>query len=166
MDNLNFVMEDMARNLRLGSNYHCFVEDQPGDPAEENPTDCDAQSYPNGSLLLAFAGYLDQPGIGDQIVYAIGINYNFPTSPQPYAIYKSTQGGVLGTFAPLTPDEVAIDPLRSGFTVVGSPNPVNGPDDGAEPRVIIRLAGTVKSGANIQTPFNLQTSVSQRLLDR
>src|SRR5687768_16395176 len=32
MDNLSFVMEDMSRNLRTGSEYHCFSGSVPSNP--------------------------------------------------------------------------------------------------------------------------------------
>lgn len=50
IDNLNFVMEDMARNLRLGSNYNC-----------DGATNC-----PTGGFVLNF----DAVG-GNPMVYAV-----------------------------------------------------------------------------------------------
>lgn len=142
MDNLSFVMEDMSRNLRLGSAYHC------GDLTVniEEPLDC--QLAPT----IAFEGMTGVTGnASDQIVYGI--------TSDGHAI-KSTDSGA--TSKNLTPSEVSIDPLRSGFSVVGSSTYVSG--DRTQPRVIIRLAGTV-TYRDLSSDFDIQTTVSQRLID-
>ena len=62
----------------------------------------------------------------------------------------------------LNPPEVKLDLSSSGFTVTGA---AKGTLDNMQPYVTIVLNGTIatKGGGNI--PFNLQTSVSQRLID-
>lgn len=145
MDNLSFVMEDMARNLRLGSNYHCFANGESYiQPTPQNTQDC-AQS----STAISF---IPVTGTNNDIVYRLE-----PTNLN--AIEKSKDGGV--SFATLTPTEVVIDSTKSGFTVIGAD-----PADLVEPRVIIRLVGTVTFKTGLESSFNLQTTVSQRLLDR
>jgi hypothetical protein len=79
-------------------------------------------------------------------------------------IFKST----VGPYSPaspnwtqLTPDEVVIS-SASGFSVLGAGNPAS--LDQQQPFVIIRLVGTI-TFKNVVTPFSLQTSVSQRLID-
>jgi hypothetical protein len=59
--------------------------------------------------------------------------------------------------------EIEIDSNNSGFVVKGA-LPVSG-GDVRQPFVIIRLVGTITSKDNVITPFSLQTSVSQRLID-
>ena len=148
MDNLNFIMEDMARNLRLGSSYRCLGPDDffPIDNQRESPRDCDT------SLGISFEGTAGQLGAGDQIVYIVQ-----PSNNTDWVIEKSKDGGQ--NFQQITPDEVKIDPAQSGFTVVGSSS-----SDTFQPRVIIRLVGTVKY-KELESKFNLETTVSQRLLD-
>jgi prepilin-type N-terminal cleavage/methylation domain-containing protein len=144
-DNLNFVMEDMARNLRLGRNYHCFISGDPYvQPVPQAPRDCASSSSAISFIPVA--------GANNDVVYRLDPATNFAT------IQKSKDGGA--SFTTLSPAEVVIDPARSGFTVIGSD-----PADQLEPRVIIRLAGTVNY-KNLPTTFNLETTVSQRLLDR
>lgn len=58
----------------------------------------------------------------------------------------------------LNPDEVDIDYNASGFTVVGAENGDN------QPLVEIRLSGKITYQGK-DTPFSIQTSVSQRQLD-
>ncbi|MCU0660370.1 MAG: prepilin-type N-terminal cleavage/methylation domain-containing protein [Candidatus Pacebacteria bacterium] len=142
IDNLSFIMEDMSRNLRLGSAYHC------GDVSVgiEDPLDCQF------GQTLAFESVTGVAGnASDQVVYGI-------TSDG--AIIKSTDSGA--TAKNLTPPEVLIDPARSGFSVTGAAPYASG--DRAQPRVIIRLSGKVVY-RNIESEFNLQTVVTQRLID-
>lgn len=142
IDNLSFIMEDMSRNLRLGSAYHC------GDVTVgiEDPLDCQF------GQTLAFEPMTGVPGNAtDQVVYGI-------TSDG--TIIKSTDAGA--TAKNLTPPEVLIDPLRSGFTVIGAAPYSSG--DRVQPRAIIRLSGKVVY-QNLESEFNLETAVTQRLID-
>jgi len=124
MDNLSFIMEDMSRNLRTGSNYNSTSSSQ-----------------------ISF----DETATGERWVYRIESNN----------IYKSTQGGADGSWTPLNIEyEIKIDPNASSFSVIGA----EPPPDTQQPFVTIRLVGTI-TYRNIDTPFSLQTSVSQRLVD-
>jgi len=87
IDNLNFVMEDMSRNIRLGNSYHC--EWSVG--AIDQPQDCDLSM---GALSIAFEKYGGNPADpADQVVYRINSG-NF-------SIEKSIDSGA--TFIPITP---------------------------------------------------------------
>ena len=78
-------------------------------------------------------------------------------------IFKSTDNGnswvQLNSFDSFTKSGVRIDDGLSGFIVSGT-----SPTDTVQPFVIIKLIGTISSHGTT-TPFNLQTSVSQRLID-
>ena len=144
VDNLNFIMEDMARNLRLGANYHCLANGDPYvQPTPQTPSNC------ANSTAISFI-----PTSGttnNDVVYRLDPATSYST------LQKSKDGG--STFSTLTPAEVVINSAKSGFTVIGALN-----NDQIEPRVIIRLSGTVNY-KNLPTTFNLETTVSQRLLD-
>jgi len=148
MDNMSFVMEDMSRNLRTGTNYHCVDGTVNGTLTSTNSYSC-----PKGAGI----SFQSAPPVG-QWVYYIG-TYN-----GVLGIFKSTNGGG-GTFIKLTPDGVAIDTTASYFTVIGAeaPNP-DGSGDSQQPFIIIHLVGTMQY-QNVTTPFSLQTSVSQRQID-
>ncbi len=135
MDNLSFIMEDMSRNLRTGYDYHCIDD---GNVLLTNPYSC-----PIGGGI-SFKSTFDS-----QWVYAI-----YPDQ----TIQKSVDGG--STFTILTPPEVKINAI-SGFSVLGAEPP---PANSQQPFVIIKLVGTI-TFKNVVTPFSLQTSVSQRLVD-
>ena len=63
------------------------------------------------------------------------------------------------TWVRLTPDEIDIDPISS-FSILGAePLP-----DSDQPFVTIKLKGSIFY-KDIESPFSLQTSVSQRMID-
>lgn len=158
LDNMNFVVEDMARNLRLGSQFRC--NPNPSDWASaatattlEEPQDC-----PLGAGTLAFE---PQDGLAgnalDQVVYAVGADGT---------INKGKVDNGVFVFTPITSAAIAIDPLRTAFTIIGSQPESGGTggNDFIQPRAIIRLTGEVLYRGG-RTPFSIQTTVSQRLLD-
>lgn len=148
LDNLSFIMEDMSRNLRTGYSFYCVVGNDT--LANVNTTksgeDCWGVAFENQD------GSPSNPN--DQWVYYISNDGK---------IFKATAGPYNNpaNYIQLTPDEVVIDPV-SGFSVLGA-SPVSS-SDRQQPFVMIRLVGLI-TYKNITTPFSLQTSVSQRLID-
>ncbi len=161
-DNLSFVTEDMSRNVRLGSNYRCpmdlgtiFNDDEYS--FQVSTIDALGQDCAVGDegLSLSFdpmnANFDDPADTTDQMGYVIYNNAIYKTS-------ASTFDGSVHTFIRITPPEVVIDESKSGFTVIGTES------TSTQPRVIVRLSGTVNY-KNITTPFDIQTTLSQRLLE-
>jgi len=155
MDNLSFITEDISRNLRTGSRYHC-LEIGESFPALANELS-DPKSCEGGGWAIAFEPPLGNPGNpGDQWVYYISDDGK---------IFKAAGGPYEGeNFVQLTPDEVVIDSGASGFTVIGAESPLVGADR-RQPFAIIRLVGTITYREDIATPFFIQTAVSQRQVD-
>src|SRR3989344_2814078 len=152
MDNLSFILEDMSRNMRTGSNFHCIslTDSMPPTTSYSSP-----QSCVNGRKGIAFerVGGLSANN-DDQWVYYIRDTDN--------TLWKSIQGpSDLNNFYQLTTDKVKIDYNASGFYVLGAEIP---PGDKQQPFIIIRLVGSI-SYQGVSTPFSIQTSMSQRLLD-
>lgn len=156
MDNLSFIMEDMSRNMRTGYNFQCFnYEDTQRtlSPATlGTPRSC-----ANG-WAVAFEFSTGNPaqtpeGYADQWAYYIS---------DTGEIFKSTEGAAPNTFYQLTPDEVEVSSLSS-FSVLGA-EPLDLVGNEQQPLVTIKLLGTI-TFKGVVTPFSLQTSVSQRLLD-
>jgi len=137
MNNLSFALESMARNARLGTDFHCETDLTPTNV--ETPLDC-----PTGGILFAFEGQFGVPGAGDQFVYI----YNGTQ------IERSTDGGL--NFIPVTASEVIIDDLT--FYVAGSEN-------GGQPRVVITIQGRAGLDERVQTTFRIQTQATQRVID-
>ncbi|KKQ35058.1 MAG: hypothetical protein US50_C0027G0007 [Candidatus Nomurabacteria bacterium GW2011_GWB1_37_5] len=136
LDNMSFVMEDMTRNLRLGSNYSCGF----------TPPNCD-NSFP-----ISFTDVQN-----NMVTYSIGID---PADALTYQkIIKIKQiPGLASISSTITVPEIILDESKSGFTVTGV-----GADAG-QPMVTIKLVGQIVSRGDTQN-FNLQTTVSQRQLE-
>jgi Tfp pilus assembly protein PilW len=152
MDNLSFIMEDMGRNLRTGYHYQCFdVNHQILSPATLGAS----QSCPSGWAIAFEIANGNPSTYADQWVYYISNDGK---------IFKSADGAQ--SFVQLTPDEVMINSTSSGFSVLGAepPDYTSPPGDQQQPFVILRLVGNI-TFKNVVTPFSLQTSVSQRLVD-
>lgn len=127
MDSLSFIMEDMSRNLRTGSDYVCNYG-------------CN-----NGGGILFKSQY------GDEWEYTLEQDGTGAIN-----IMRTIEGNKIQ----LNPTEVKIVGASSGFTVTGTaPFP-----DPNQPFVTIKLIGKI-TYKGVDTPFSLQTSVSQRLID-
>lgn len=149
MDSLNFIVEDMSRNLRVGYNYHCISSGGMGPivPVSQ-PRSCGTGG------VIAFENDLGDPNLAtDQWMYKI----ESPDGIKPYNIYKSIDSG--SNWVQLNPEEVTID-QNSFFSVSGA----EGPPDVRQPFVTIKLKGNITL-KNIVTPFSIRTAVSQRVID-
>lgn len=174
IDSLNFTMEDMARNFKLGSYYHCVGPADPGiavgtvNDFLADPEDCGTGTH-SGYLAAALESMNGRPTdpattlahADDQVVYMFEVMPGVvnPNSPDPVCtLKKSTNGG--RDFATILPPEVHIDCSQSGFNVYNTKND----RFTAAPRVLIRIGGIVVY-KDVTTPFTLQTSASQRNID-
>ena len=153
VDNLSFMMEDMARNMRLGSHYRCI--DEVGALLNiEISLDGDCPG-------IAFEPF-DSPATGDdddQVVYFIEGDTMYKTTYGTLAI--NAEPNDPESFKPMNSIDLKINPALSGFTIYGSDLDST---DGIQPSVLIRINGTVRASGS-ETDFNLQTTVTQRLLD-
>ncbi len=153
VDNLSFLMEDMTRSMRLGDYFFCGNSIGPVGFNEVN--NGGVQDWEN-CKSIAFEPYWNSdPGNPDnQIMYFIDEDNNGRG-----AIFKKDFDMDWNeNLIAVTPSEINIDVVRSGFSVVGSAL-----GDGIVPRIKIILVGTV-TVAGVDTEFNLQTTVSQRFL--
>jgi prepilin-type N-terminal cleavage/methylation domain-containing protein len=151
-NNFNSAVDSMTRTIRTGSNYHC------GTGAVNQTQDCQSSSQdqfaflPNGATLST------------QVVV-----YKFSSSGCPGGvagcIVRSQDGGV--NFYSITSADITITSLQ--FFVVGAPQGLQtfgSVTMSVQPKVVILINGyvTVKNGLN--SNFNVQTSVTQRLYDQ
>lgn len=169
IDNLSFIMEDISRNIRVGTHYNCYDNAYPWDnnayipnvgvPGIETPRSCFG-TVGAGIEAIAFesSNGIDGDPL-DQWVYKLE-NGN---------IYKSENGGnPTGFFELNKPGEVIINNF-STFSVTGAEDPpplgiCNASNDCQQPIIIIKLSGYINY-KDTQTPFALQTTVSQRFGD-
>ncbi|MBL7045236.1 MAG: type II secretion system protein [Parcubacteria group bacterium] len=144
MNNLNFAIESMSRKMRVGTTYHCEFSNNIPPPNINQSKDCTG-----GGKLLAFEPSGGTPDdSSDQIVYRINGT----------RIEKSESGGTPGSFINITASEVTIDDLS--FYVDGTSS-----SDNLQPRIVMIISGSAGVKEKIKTEFNLQTMVSQRVLD-
>ena len=98
INNLNFALENMSRNMRIGTNYHCGTSTAVP-PNLDTTNDCST-----GGVLIAFEAFNGSESIStDQIIYRF-INTR---------IEKSSDGGA--TFISITAPEVTIENMRFYF---------------------------------------------------
>ena len=135
-DNLRFALETMARDIRTGDLYHC------ADDVVLTRVDC-----ASGNDIFTFLN-----ASGATVTYKASGN----------RILRSINGGV--TFDPTTSSDITIEYLL--FFVIGSPEDDGTPGgDKFHPRVTIVAKGVSGSGAS-RSELNLQTTVSQRKIQR
>lgn len=134
MNNLDFALQQMARDIRVGTHYYCGVS-----PSLTAYGDC-SPSPSNSSF-----SFTSHDGVS-RVIYELSGT----------SILRSVDGGA--NYYPITASQINV--TRLAFYVSGS-----NPSDNQQPKVFIVLQGNVTvKGA--KTNFNLQTTVSQRLLDR
>jgi hypothetical protein len=157
IDNMSFVMEDMARSMRLGDYFVCVPAGAPtlGD-VWDGTTQRTADAPLNSDCKsISFEPYWDfQPSnYENQVAYYINNG----------AVWKKsdTETSFLSQdMVPITPAEIYIDENKSGFTVTGSSRA-----DTKQPLITIVLSGTITLPGGGTTDFNMETTVSQRSLD-
>lgn len=135
-DNLRFALETMARDIRTGDFYHC------ADDIVLTKIDCSL-----GNDIFTFRNVS-----GTTVTYKTFGN----------RIMRSINSGI--TFDPITSPDIIMNFLT--FYVIGSPEDDGTPTgDKLHPRVVIVAKGISGSGSS-RSELNLQTTVSQRKIQR
>lgn len=157
MDNLSFIMEDMSRSIRTGYRYRCFDEALVWDNVYiqseelETPRSCIfGHAIAFEEATTGSVGYF-----GDQWIYRFG----YVEGVNGFAVFKSIDGGL--NFYPLNDSRIVLNDT-SGISVLAAES--QGEGNNGQPFVIIKLSGEINY-KGIKTPFNLQTAVSQTLID-
>ncbi len=150
MDNLNFVMEDMARNIRLGSSLHCGPDPIFDTLGEIIPQDCISTSSASNKLVFY--------DLNDVVTGYVIVPPYSTTNPNRILKYKVDPA----QYQVISPPELVIDFAKSGFTVRGAQSYASG--DRGQPSVVIRLAGHVLY-KNIKSNFAVESTVALRTLD-
>lgn len=150
MDSLNFIMDDMSKNMRTGSGFHCI-----NDNFASSLVTLRSCVLGAGIAFEGVGGNSSDPN--DQWAY----NIRSDDGGQTYNIWKSVDAGT--TWVQLNTAEVILNPI-SGFSILGAEATSSG--DQQQPLVIIKLVGKVLLKNSGYSPFSIQTTVSQRLIDR
>ena len=137
--NLSFALDNMTRNIRTGYSYYC------------------TNSSLSGNLPLGTNGCASG---GRAIVFT-----ESSTNTRIAYRYNSTEGSLeqrvssTGSWRRLTSDDVKIE--KAVFYVNGSAEP-SGEE---QPTVRVILTASAADGGVTETPFYLQTTIVQRILD-
>ena len=136
MTNLNFALESMTRDMRVGSQYSC-----------DGGGDCAVTS-------------------GDTFTYRANRDINGNGTSNDFVEYTLSDDnridrrvfdGVDDGTSPITAEEIYIESMQ--FYVIGT-----GVGDGKQPKVVITIKGYAGIGTT-RSDFNIQTTVSQRAID-
>ncbi len=139
VNNLHFALENMTRNIRTGSHFRCDASGvAPGVPLVAR--DC-ATAPATSFAFLTKDGTLTV--------------YQYNTNAK--SIERIEEGGEA---IPITAPEVILNQMR--FFVSGAGD---GAEGAGQPRVLLVLDGVVQGRARVPSVFNIETLVSQRLLD-
>ncbi len=160
MNNINFAVEGMSRTIKIGTRYRCKVGKKisPNPPPFgiiQSPKDCIG-----GGTLFAFEKFGgDSSDPGDQTVYRFVEDSTSPNARGwiercTSSCYKSG----IGQYIPITAPEIDVDKMT--FYVEGAESV-----DLLQPRVVLIVSGTAGDTERSRTHFNVQTTLSQRVLD-
>jgi type II secretory pathway pseudopilin PulG len=149
LNNLNFALDNMTRNIRTGFNYHClFGGAVPVPPALADidiTNDCDT-----GGNLIAFEGpHGERLDNTDQIIY----RHNATNQ----SIEASFNAGT--TWVTLTAPELQVEKLQFFTTFTSRTSAPHG-------QAMVMFTMTVRaSEGDSETTLTVQTAIAQRLLD-
>lgn len=143
MTNLNFALESMSRDMRVGSGYSCGGDAGSG------------MNCPAGGDSFSFYANRDVNGNGvvnqyDSITYA-----KVGSSIGREILVDEGAGGV-NVSSPITASEIKVTNLT--FYVTGSEG------GGAQPKVLVVIQG-YSGTSTTRSDFNIQTTISQRAND-
>ena len=151
VNNLHFAFENISRNLRVGTNYHCNVLGGDGNSDLSSPSDCPNESAPSivfttqdGSRIF----YRQKPGgtLIERVVQERDFSGSYPPLPLD------------ADYIPITAPEIEVEQLQ--FFVKGT-----SPTDNTQPQVLILAKGSMRGRGKVLSRFIIQTMVSQRQLD-
>jgi prepilin-type N-terminal cleavage/methylation domain-containing protein len=154
MTNLTFAIDSVTRNIRTGANYHCTSA------ASLNgalPTNSNVQSCTTANTAIVFT-----PGNASTTRVAYRLN----NDRVEQRIDRTSGGSVVeGSWVPITSDvppvQVTVDTLK--FIVEGARD--TSVNDFLQPRITMLIAGSVENGLKTPTPFEVQSRVTQRVLN-
>lgn len=137
MNNINFAMENMVKDIRVGTTYHADIT---------SGSITSPQDGVNASSFAFEKSGGDPDTSNDQVAFRLSGG----------SIERSNDG--TASWTQITSSDVNIEEL--GFNVYGSDSL-----DQKQPRVAIVLRGNFTLADGTEENFSIQTSMTQRLLD-
>lgn len=152
INNLNFVLESMSREMRLGTNYSCYGSSGEIPTTLSSSRSCDAA----GNWAIGFNSSKTVGGdSGCNLIYA----YAFEDGVLQKAEQASC-GGAL-TFSPVISNDTNLD-SQIAFDIASARVVSSGV---GEPYAQFHFRGSAGVKEKTKSTFDLQTTVSQRIPD-
>ena len=151
-NNLGSAVESMSRSIRTGSNYRC---------GSSSGVDCPSP----GATSLYF-----RPIGGGEWAYRWNSNTLNPHCQNALGCIQRSQDGGANWADITAPEVVVLNPITAGsgpgltFYLFGSTQGC--PGDCVQPKVTILLRGYVKVTEALNSKFDLQTTITQRIYDQ
>lgn len=151
MTNLTFAIDSMTRNIRTGKNYYCTSANDSALTSGLLPASI--RNCTSGNTAIVFT-----PGIATSTRVA----YRYYDSRVEQRIDSGT---TRGSWVPITSDvpPVAVNVNTLSFVVEDAQGASSGNYD--QPYVQLVIAGSVENGLSTPTPFQVQSRVTQRILN-
>jgi prepilin-type N-terminal cleavage/methylation domain-containing protein len=148
IDNIDFILDDIVREARLGKNYHCVISLTADYDNDKVPADCS-----KGSNSFA----ITEIGTGYLIRYSTTTVAGKSVVVKE-VISKNSSGSYVASSTQLSATDIDISSIR--FYVSGSQT-----GDSVPAQVLITLQAELKKGSRFSSKVNLQTTVTQRAND-
>lgn len=152
INNLNFALESMSREMRVGTNYAAYISDTPDIDLSINEVKKNGNYITTGSWFI----YFNSSKIGTFADNTTQCSLIYAYKYASQTISKAEQvkcGESIGGFNPIISPDVKI---TDSILYVDSNNIL-------KPRAFFWLKGYAGSGTRNKTEFELQTTVSQRI---
>lgn len=150
MNNLNFAVESMTRNMMFGYVYHCGSDAEGSTAQNLTPLNCTGDPIsPQSEITFVHND-------GERV-----FTYRLNQSTYQLEVMQTGPSISNSSFVGITSPEVKIKSLK--FYVTGS-----GIESSTQlqPRILIVISGEAQTKDKIISEFHLQTTVSQRTLDQ
>jgi len=148
INNVNFALEGISKDMRMGSDYACGTPDSI--VSISAPNDCT-----NGGKAIKYKS--PKAVSGGYAYYYYDNNEGQKNIKSCIQKINLTECSNSSNFTAITSNEVDITNMT--FYVIGAKIE---PASKTQPRVVITLSGEAGTKDKIKTEFDLQTSVSQR----
>jgi prepilin-type N-terminal cleavage/methylation domain-containing protein len=156
---LGFALESFSRELRVGSAYHC-TQNNSFDNLQDGKSLLSQACDTYGGEIIAFKSSESDPNdTSCPLVFAYRFLWDSTVTPNRFHFDKAKQTECNGflTFFPIISSNVIITDYRLGVFFDPNTQPY--------PLAFIRLMGYVGVSDRDKTEFDLQTTVSQRILE-
>ena len=154
IDNVTSAVDDMARDIRSGTNYGCLYPPNPGGNNSNSQWDTNPSDCAGGSNAVEYS----PNGNANETIY-----YQFTTNPAPGSGGGNIQEECPTQNCPNIPNTwQSITAPISVTNITNMTFYVTPGDATDQPRVLITATGLIPSKNGASTEFDLQTTASQR----